>query len=201
MVEADTAARGILEATQSRPDVIVLDLGLPDQHGVEVIKRVREWSRLPIVVLSAHGQVQEKVSALDAGADDYVQKPFSVSELMARLRVALRHSATLLQPNNVSTVVAGDITIDLARRRVTRKGEDVHLTPIEYKLLAALAQHAGLVMTHRQLLREVWGPGHAEESHYLRIFMRQLRQKLEDNAANPRYLLTEVGVGYRLKTD
>jgi two-component system KDP operon response regulator KdpE len=201
LVEADTAASGILEATQARPDVIVLDLGLPDQHGIEVIKRVREWSRVPIVVLSAHGQEQEKVGALDAGADDYVQKPFSVSELMARLRVALRHASTAGQPGGDSMIVAGDVTIDLVRRLVTRKGQEVHLTPIEYDLLTTLAQHAGLVMTHRQLLREVWGPGHAEESHYLRIFMRQLRQKLEDNPANPRYLVTEVGIGYRFKTD
>lgn len=201
LVEADTAARGILEATQSPPDVIVLDLGLPDQHGIEVIKRVREWSRVPIVVLSAHGQEQEKVAALDAGADDYVQKPFSVSELMARLRVALRHARTTGQPGRDGTIVAGDVVIDLARRIVTRTGHEVHLTPIEYKLLTTLVQHAGLVMTHRQLLREVWGPGHAEESHYLRIFMRQLRQKLEENPANPRYLVTEVGVGYRFKPD
>lgn len=202
LVEADTAARGILEATQSRPDVIVLDLGLPDQHGIEVIRRVREWSRVPIVVLSAHGQEHEKVAALDAGADDYVQKPFSVSELMARLRVALRHAAKPLSQNGGgSSIIAGDIVIDLARRIITREGYEVHLTPIEYKLLSTLAQHSGLVVTHRQLLREVWGPGHADESHYLRIFMRQLRRKLEANPANPRHLLTEVGVGYRFRTD
>ncbi len=201
MIEAETAAHGILEATQARPDIIVLDLGLPDQHGIEVIKRVREWSRLPIVVLSAHGQEQEKVSALDAGADDFIQKPFSVNELMARLRVALRHAAVTGQPAGETTIIAGDLAIDLERRIVTRKGQEVHLTPIEYKLLTTLAQHAGLVMTHRQLLREVWGPGHAEESHYLRIFMRQLRQKLETNPTNPEHLLTEVGVGYRFKPD
>lgn len=201
LIEADTAVKGILEATQSLPDVIILDLGLPDQHGIEVIRRVREWSRVPIVVLSAHGQEQEKVAALDAGADDYVQKPFNVGELMARLRVALRHSATQAGSGVQGTFVAGDIAIDFARRIVTRKGQEVHLTPIEYKLLTTLAQHAGLVMTHRHLLREVWGPGNAEESHYLRIFMRQLRQKLEDNPANPKHLLTEVGVGYRFRTD
>jgi two-component system KDP operon response regulator KdpE len=201
LIEADTAANGILEATQSLPDVIILDLGLPDQHGIEVIRRVREWSKVPIVVLSAHGQEQEKVAALDAGADDYVQKPFNVAELMARLRVAHRHSATQAGSEVQGTLVAGDIAIDFARRLVTRKGLEVHLTPIEYKLLTTLAQHAGLVMTHRQLLREVWGPGHAEESHYLRIFMRQLRQKLEENPANPSFLVTEVGVGYRFKSD
>jgi len=201
LVEAEDAAHGILQATQSRPDVILLDLGLPDQHGIEVIKRVREWFRVPIIVLSAHGQEQEKVAALDAGADDYVQKPFSVSELMARLRVALRHSATLSTADGETTIVTGDLAIDFTRRIVVRKNQEVHLTPIEYKLLNALGHHAGLVMTHRQLLREVWGPGHAEESHYLRIFMRQLRQKLEDNPANPRHLLTEVGVGYRFRVD
>jgi len=201
MVEAETGAKGILETAQSNPEVIILDLGLPDIDGLEVIRRIREWTRTPIIILSARGQERDKVAALDAGADDYLTKPFSVSELMARIRVALRHTATLSLPGGQSTIVAGDITIDLARRNVTYKGQYVHLTPIEYKLIATLAQHAGLVMTHRQLLREVWGPGHAEESHYLRIFMRQLRQKLEDNPANPRHLLTEVGVGYRFRTD
>jgi two-component system, OmpR family, KDP operon response regulator KdpE len=197
LVEAETAAAGILEATQARPDVIVLDLGLPDTDGIEVIRRVREWSVVPIIVLSARGQEADKVAALDTGADDYVQKPFNVVELMARIRVALRHAATLEQPGAESTIVAGDIAIDFARRLVTRSGAEVHLTPIEYKLLTTLARHAGLVMTHRQLLKEVWGPGHAEESHYLRIFVRQLRQKLEDNPTQPRHICTEVGVGYR----
>jgi two-component system, OmpR family, KDP operon response regulator KdpE len=197
LVEAATGAVGILEATQSRPDVIILDLGLPDTDGLDVIRRVREWSAVPIVILSARGQEADKIAALDAGADDYVPKPFSVSELMARVRVALRHAASRAQPGTDSIIVAGDVQIDLARRLVKRGGEEVHLTPIEYKLLVTLAQHSGLVLTHRQLLKDVWGPGHAEESHYLRIFVRQLRQKLEENPTQPRYILTEVGVGYR----
>lgn len=201
LVEAETAAAGILEATQARPDVIVLDLGLPDADGIEVVHRVREWSALPIIILSARGQEGDKVAALDAGADDYVQKPFNVAELMARIRVALRHAASLAQPSADSTIVAGEIMIDLARRVVTRACAEVHLTPIEYKLLTTLARHAGLVMTHRQLLKEVWGPGHAQESHYLRIFVRQLRQKLEADPNQPKHLLTEVGVGYRFKAD
>jgi two-component system, OmpR family, KDP operon response regulator KdpE len=197
LVEAATATAGILEATQTNPDVIILDLGLPDADGIEVIRRVREWSPVPIIILSARGQDTDKVAALDAGADDYVQKPFNVTELMARVRVALRHAATLGQPAGDGTIVAGDVTIDLTRRMVLRGGADVHLTPIEYKLLITLARHAGLVLTHRQLLKEVWGPGHADESHYLRIFVRQLRQKLEENPTQPRHILTEVGVGYR----
>ncbi len=197
LIEADTGEHGILEASQSRPDAIILDLGLPDTDGVEVIRRVREWSTMPIIILSARGREQDKVNALDAGADDYVQKPFSVGELVARVRVALRHAAHRGQPTAGSTVVAGDITIDLVRRQVTRKGEEVHLTPIEYKLLTVLAGHAGLVLTHRQILSEVWGPGHVDESHYLRIFVRQLRHKLEENPARPQHILTEVGVGYR----
>lgn len=201
LVEADTAAAGVLEATQARPDVIVLDLGLPDADGVEVIRRVREWSTLPIIILSARGQEADKVVALDAGADDYVQKPFNVAELMARLRVALRHAVRLAQPAADDKITAGEIVIDVVRRTVMRGGVEVHLTPLEYKLLITLARHAGLVMTHRQLLKEVWGPGHAEESHYLRIFVRQLRQKLEADPAQPRHLLTEVGVGYRLKAE
>jgi two-component system KDP operon response regulator KdpE len=201
LVEAETAAAGILEATQSRPDVIVLDLGLPDADGIEVVRRVREWSALPIVILSARGQEADKVAALDAGADDYVQKPFNVAELMARIRVALRHAASLAQPSTDSTIVAGEIVINLARRVVTRGGAEVHLTPIEYKLLTTLARHAGLVMTHRQLLKEVWGPGHAEDSTYLRMFVRQLRQKLEGNPTQPRHIRTEVGVGYRFVVD
>jgi two-component system KDP operon response regulator KdpE len=201
LVEAATAAAGILEATQARPDVIVLDLGLPDTDGIEVIHRVREWSAMPIIILSARGQESDKVAALDAGADDYVQKPFNVPELMARIRVALRHATSLAQPSADSTVVAGEITIDLTRRVVTRGGTEVHLTPIEYKLLTTLARHTGLVMTHRQLLKEVWGPGHAEDSAHLRMFVRQLRQKLEGNPTQPRYIRTEVGVGYRFVLD
>ena len=201
LIEAENGKAGILEASQSRPDVIILDLGLPDLDGLEVIQRIREWSQVPIVILSARGQEQDKVKALDAGADDYVQKPFSVSELLARIRVALRRATGAGQPGAETTIVAGEVTIDLVHRQVTRGGREVHLTPIEYKLLTTLARNAGLVMTHRQLLKEVWGPGHGEESQYLRIYVRQLRQKLEANPTHPRHLLTEVGVGYRFRTE
>jgi two-component system, OmpR family, KDP operon response regulator KdpE len=201
LIEAATGKAGILEASQSRPDAIILDLGLPDMDGLSVIERIREWSQVPIIILSARGQETDKVRALDAGADDYVQKPFSVSELLARIRVALRRAAGLGQPAADSILVAGDIRIDLARRQITRAGLEVHLTPIEYKLLTTLARNAGLVMTHRQLLKEVWGPGYSDESQYLRIYIRQLRQKLEARPAQPRHLLTEVGVGYRFRID
>ncbi|MCC7291823.1 MAG: response regulator [Phycisphaerales bacterium] len=201
LVEAETGQRGILEASQNRPEVIILDLGLPDIDGIEVVRRVREWSAVPIIILSARGQEKDKIAALDAGADDYVSKPFGVGELIARVRVAMRHAARQAQPSADATIVAGDIVIDLPRRVVTRCGQEVHLTPLEYKLLTTLARHAGMVMTQRQLLREVWGPGYAEESTYLRMFVRQLRQKLEKEPSQPRYLLTEVGVGYRLRLE
>jgi two-component system KDP operon response regulator KdpE len=201
LVEATTGADGVLQATQCNPDVIILDLGLPDIDGLEVIRRVREWSHRPILILSARGQEDDKVNALDAGADDYVQKPFSVSELMARVRVALRHGATTAGEKESAALTAGDLEIDLLRREVRRNDELVHLTPIEFKLLATLVKHAGLVLTHRQLLKEVWGPGHAEESHYLRLFVHQLRQKLEINPARPRHLITEAGVGYRFRVE
>jgi two-component system KDP operon response regulator KdpE len=200
LIEAVSGQDGVLQASQSGPDVVILDLGLPDIDGIEVVRRIREWSQLPIIILSARGQEKDKIAALDAGADDYVQKPFNVGELVARIRVALRHAASLAHPSADATIVAGDITIDLRRRVVTKSGQDVHLTPLEYKLLTTLARHAGMVMTHRQLLREVWGPGHAEDSTYLRMFVRQLRQKLEHDPTQPKHLLTEVGVGYRLVT-
>lgn len=200
LIEAETGQRAVLEASQCGPDVILVDLGLPDMDGIDVVRRIREWSAVPIIILSARGLENDKIAALDAGADDYVQKPFSVGELIARVRVALRHAATRAQPAADTTIVAGDIAIDLRRRIVSKGGQEVHLTPLEYKLLTTLARHAGLVMTHRQLLREVWGPGHAEDSTSLRMFVRQLRQKLETDPAQPEHLLTEVGVGYRLKT-
>lgn len=201
LIEAETGQCGILEASQSRPDVILLDLGLPDIDGIEVVRRVREWSPVPIIILSARGQETDKIAALDAGADDYVQKPFNVGELIARVRVALRHAASQAQPAADPTIVAGDITIDLHRRFVTKSGQEVHLTPLEYKLLTTLVRHMGMVMTHRQLLREVWGPGHAEDSTYLRMFVRQLRLKLESNPTQPKHLQTEVGVGYRFVSE
>ncbi len=201
LVEAASGHDGILQASQTTPDVIILDLGLPDMDGIEVIRRVREWSGAPILILSARGHEPDKVTALDAGADDYVQKPFGVPELMARVRAALRHSIARAKPADAPAVQAGRLLIDLARREVRRDGAIVHLTPIEYKLLATLVKNAGLMLTQRQLLKEVWGPGHAEETHYLRIFVRQLRQKLEDNPSRPQHLITEAGVGYRFRID
>jgi len=198
--EAATGADGILQASQMNPDVIILDLGLPDMDGLEVTRRLREWFDRPIIILSARGQEHDKVNALDAGADDYVQKPFSVGELMARIRVALRHVAGADSAES-GVVNAGDLTIDLVRREVRRDGQPVRLTPLEYKLLSTLVKHAGLVLTQRQLLKEVWGPGHAEESHYLRLFVHQLRHKLESNPSRPRHLITEAGVGYRFRAE
>ena len=196
IVEAETGARGVIEAGTHKPDLAIVDLGLPDLDGVDVIRRIRAWSPMPIVVLSARAREQAKVEALDAGADDYVTKPFGVGELLARVRVALRHAARA--PSGRETLVLGRIAIDLQRRRTTRDGGEVHLTPIEFRLLACLAQHLGMVVTHRQLLREVWGPSHIEHTHYLRIYMKQLRDKLEDDPIRPKHLLTETGVGYRL---
>jgi two-component system, OmpR family, KDP operon response regulator KdpE len=201
LVEAENGAGGILQAAQQQPDLIVLDLGLPDMDGLEVIRRVREWSQLPIIVLSARGQEREKVTALDAGADDYLTKPFGVGELLARIRVALRHQ-TLGQRNGEDVVFQVErLQVDLARRLVLIDSRQVHLTPTEYRLLTTLVKHAGRVITHRQLLKEVWGPDSVQENHYLRVFMAQLRQKIESDPARPRYLLTEPGVGYRLAAE
>lgn len=196
--EAETGQRGLLEASQRRPDFIILDLGLPDMDGVEVVKQLRLWTSLPILVLSARDNEQSKIEALDAGADDYLTKPFSLGELLARIRVALRRSVSL--PDASARFSFGKIDLDLAQRRVTRESEEIHLTPIQYRLLTVLVNQAGKVLTHRQILNAVWGPGHAESAHYLRIYMSQLRQKLEDDPANPKHLLTESGVGYRLVT-
>jgi two-component system KDP operon response regulator KdpE len=184
--------------------VVLLDLGLPDIDGQAVTERLREWSAVPILVISAHGQEDSKVRVLDAGADDYLTKPFGTGELLARLRVALRHAATSREaPQAIVRIgVAGDdVEIDLVRRLVRVRGAEVHLTPIEYKLLTALAKHAGLVMTHRQLLETVWGPGHAHQMQYLRVYMTQLRHKLELHPARPKHLVTEPGIGYRLRVD
>jgi len=179
---------------------VLLDLGLPDLDGVEVVRRIRAWSAMPIVVVSARGQETDKVEALDAGADDYLTKPFGTGELLARMRVALRHSSRV-QDSGEPVVEAGGLRIDLGARVVYRNGEEVRLTRTEYRLMAVLAEHAGKVLTHRHLLREVWGPGAASETHYLRVYMAQLRHKLEDDPARPRHLLTETGVGYRLRMD
>jgi two-component system KDP operon response regulator KdpE len=196
--EATTGEEGLLQAAMRRPDVIILDLGLPDIDGLEVTKRLREWSQTPIIVLSARGREDDKIAALDAGADDYLTKPFGMGELLARLRVALRHAAH--GPGETADPVfqVDALRIDLARRQVWLADQEVHLTPNEYKLLTTLVQHAGKVLTHRQLLREVWGVGYTEENHYLRVYMGQLRHKLETDPTRPRYLLTEPGVGYRL---
>lgn len=198
--EATTGQDGLTEAKARNPDLILLDLGLPDLDGTDVIRQVREWAQVPIIVLSARDQEQAKVAALDLGADDYVMKPFGVNELLARIRAALRH-ASRPADGGESVFVLGDLKVDLGRRHVFVSGNEIHLTPIEYKLLTTLIRHAGKVLTHRQLLKEVWGPLHVEEGHYLRVYMRQLRNKLERNPAHPRYLVTELGVGYRLRTE
>ena len=197
VTEATRGDEGLRRAAASPPDLVVLDLGLPDMDGVEVARRLREWSTVPIIVVSARGREQDKVVALDAGADDYLTKPFGVGELLARVRVALRHTAAR-QDTGEAVFEVGELRVDLSRREVTAAGRPVKLTPIEYKLLAVLVKNAGRVMTHRQLLKEVWGPHSVEETHYLRVYMNQLRQKLEENPARPKYLLTEPGVGYRL---
>jgi two-component system KDP operon response regulator KdpE len=197
--EAESGARGLSEVGVRTPDVVILDLGLPDIDGVQVVLRLREWTDVPIIVLSARTEEKQKIAALDAGADDYVTKPFDVGELLARLRVALRHRART--PIGAERFEAGPISIDLGSRRVERNGEPVHLTPIEFRLLTVLVRHAGKVLTHRQLLKEVWGPSHVEDAHYLRIYMAQLRRKLEEDPTRPVYLQTEAGVGYRLAVE
>jgi two-component system KDP operon response regulator KdpE len=195
--EAETGKQGLIECATRKPDIIIVDLGLPDMNGVDVIKEVRSWSDAPIVVLSARTNELDKVAALDAGADDYLSKPFGTAELIARIRAHLRRR----QPNGASTdhqFQFGDVAVDFSLRTVTENGEEVHLSPIEYRLLSILARNAGKVMTQRQLLNDVWGPNHSESSHYLRIYMGNLRQKLETTPAQPRHFLTETGVGYRL---
>ena len=198
VVEAATAAEALEQIALQRPDLVVLDLGLPDRDGVEVIREVREWSPVPIVVLSVRDREHDKVAALEAGADDYLTKPFGVGELMARLRVALRHASVAGGAADEPVFVTGELRVDLARRQVFVAGREVRLTPIEYKLLALLVKNAGKVLTHRQLLRQVWGPEYGDENHYVRVYVAQLRRKLEADPARPRYLRTEPGVGYRL---
>ncbi len=200
LVEAPTGEAGIAAAARQTPDIVLLDLGLPDLDGLEVTKRLREWLRTPIIVLSARGQEQDKVGALDAGADDYLTKPFNLSELLARIRVAQRHLA--MRHEDAPAIFAfGDVSIDRAKRVVTLRGQDVRLTPIEYKLLATLAAHPDRVMTYQQLLKAVWGPRFATQRQYLHVYMGHLRAKLEKNTAHPRWLMTEPGVGYRLKAE
>jgi two-component system, OmpR family, KDP operon response regulator KdpE len=200
LIETATADDALKQATAYNPDLIILDLGLPDRPGLEVIRSVREWSAAPIVVISARGQEQDKIDALDGGADDYLTKPFGTGELLARLRVALRNADRVGREPDL-TFSVGALRIDFARRVVCAFDREVHLTPIEYKLFATLAKHAGKVLTHRQLLKEVWGPTYVDQTQYLRVYMAQLRHKLESDAARPRYLITEPGVGYRLRAE
>ena len=201
LFEAATGADGLVEVGSRQPDVIIIDLGLPDMDGIDVIRRLREWTAVPIIVLSARGQERDKVTALDAGADDYVSKPFGASELVARIRVALRHAAGASHEADEAAFKVGELQVDRLRRHVSLGGTEVRLTPTEYKLLTTLIRHAGKVVTHQQLLREVWGPAHTDQAHYVRIYMAHLRHKLEAEPARPRYLLTEPGVGYRLAAD
>jgi two-component system KDP operon response regulator KdpE len=200
--EAATGQEALKRASQSPPELVLLDLGLPDIDGQEVLQQLREWLTAPIIVLSARDQEQQKIAALDHGADDYLTKPFSTGELLARIRAALRHAARVggSEPG-ATTYEIGELKVDLAARRVYAGGKEVHLTPIEFKLLTTLVHSAGKVLTHRQLLKEVWGPQQVQETHYLRVFMANLRHKLEADSAQPRYLLTEQGVGYRLASE
>jgi two-component system KDP operon response regulator KdpE len=201
VLEVETGREALQQAAAHTPDLVLLDLGLPDMDGLEVTRGLREWTATPVIIISARGHERQKVEALDAGADDYLTKPFGSAELMARIRVALRHATRNTQDPLTSVVSIGALRIDLAKRLVLVGEKEVHLTPIEYKLLVLLSKHAGMVLTHKQLLDQVWGPGHGTQMQYLRVYMAQLRQKLEENPAHPRYLLTEPGVGYRLKSE
>jgi two-component system KDP operon response regulator KdpE len=201
LVEAQTGREGIAQAATRNPDIILLDLGLPDLDGTEVTKLLRELGKTPIIVLSARDQEQEKVAALDAGADDYITKPFGVSELLARMRVAKRHADNRGSEQDDAEFTAGDLRVDLAKRRVFLAGREVHLTPIEYKLMTVLVRNADRVITHQQLLREVWGTRYGTQTQYLHVYMGHLRTKFEADPARPKLLLTEPGVGYRLKAE
>ena len=201
LVEAVTGREALAHAAAHSPDVILLDLGLPDLDGIEVARRIREWSATPIIVISARGLEQDKIDALDAGADDYLTKPFSVGELLARIRVALRHRARVGDDGAEPVYEVRGLRVDLSRREVTVGGRDVHLTPTEYNLLAALVRHAGRVLTQRQLLKDVWGVHAQSQAHTLRVYMAQLRHKIEADPARPRLLITEPGVGYRLRDE
>lgn len=199
--EADTGRSALQRASQQPPDLVILDLGLPDMDGQQVLQQLREWLSAPIIILSARDQEQQKITALDHGADDYLTKPFSTGELMARVRVALRHAAHPGGESGVTVFECGELMVDLSARKVFARGDEVHLTPNEFKLLATLVRYPGKVLTHRQLLNDVWGPQQVQETHYLRVFMANLRRKIEEDPARPRYLLTEQGVGYRLASE
>jgi two-component system KDP operon response regulator KdpE len=201
LVEAETGEEGLTQAATRNPDVVLLDLGLPDVDGLEVTKRLREWSETPIIVVSAREQETDKIKALDAGADDYLTKPFGAGELLARIRVAMRHRAMQVSGQEESVFSVDNLKVDLVKRQVFLSEKEVHLTPIEYKLLVTLVKNAGKVVTHSQLLKEVWGPPYVRETQYLRVYMTQLRHKLEADPARPRFLINEPGVGYRLKLD
>lgn len=196
VVECDSGRRAVIDAGTHKPDMAIIDLGLPDLDGVEVIRQIRTWSPMPIIVLSARIQEQAKIQALDAGADDYITKPFAIGEMLARLRVAMRHIGRRMDGH--LTLNMGTVALNLGSRTAIRDGQMLHLTPIEFRLLLVLARHLGMVVTHRQLLTEVWGPSHVADTHYLRIYMKQLRDKLEDDPVRPRFLHTEIGIGYRL---
>lgn len=199
VVESPTAGRAVVDARTHRPDLAIVDLGLPDHDGLHVIRSIREWSPMPILVLSARTHERSKIEALDAGADDYVTKPFGMGELFARVRVALRHAAR--SASGATKVRLGSVELDLAGKTATLNGEPSRLTAIEARLLACLARHSGMVVTHKTLLTEVWGPSHVADTHYLRVYMKQLRHKLEPDPMRPRYLRTETGIGYRLTPD
>jgi len=199
VLETDRASQAIALITSHNPDLLLLDLGLPDGDGIDLTRQIREWSRVPIIVLSARGREEDKVTALDVGADDYLTKPFGVNELLARMRVALRHAQDTQSSPTVFEF--GALHIDCALRRVQVQGNTVHLTPTEYKLLLLLAQNAGKVLTHRQILKDVWGPNHVSQPHYVRVHMAELRKKVELDPARPKLLITEPGVGYRLRSD
>lgn len=198
VAEAETMAQGLLEAGARQPDLLILDLGLPDGNGIDLIRDLRGWSDIPVLILSARSQEHDKIDALDAGADDYLTKPFSVGELRARVRALLRRRSR--SPETASPIIEfGQVIVDLSRRLVMREGAEVHLTPIEYRLLIVMVGHPGKVLTQRNLLREIWGPSYVESSHYLRVYVGHLRQKLEDDPTQPKYFLTETGVGYRFQ--
>jgi two-component system KDP operon response regulator KdpE len=201
VLEAETAADGLSQAATRNPDVVLLDLGLPDMDGLEVIEKLREWSIVPVIVISAREQEGDKIKALDRGADDYLTKPFGAGELLARIRAALRHAAPKSQDQREAVFVSEELRIDFLKRQVYCGTQEIHLTPIEYRLLTVLVRNAGRVMTHRQILKEVWGPPYVEQTHYLRVFMNQLRKKIETDSARPRFLLNEPGIGYRFKSD